>query len=139
MKNLVEYEYDGLGYNPVLIAKNWQLAFLNDLESCHYNTIDKVERHTQTDEAFVLLAGRAVLVAFSAGEWEMTEMQPTKIYNVPTGVWHAIALEETSKVLICEDANTHLNDVEYYPLNPADLLSFKQNIASFFTEKTCSE
>ncbi|GHT59861.1 hypothetical protein AGMMS50239_07490 [Bacteroidia bacterium] len=122
MKQLIEeYAYSEQGYKPCLITPRWQAAILNYAESQDFKSIDKIEKHTQTDEVFVLLEGFAVLIAAeqtdNALRFETIPLQKGIIYNVPADVWHNIAMDEAARIIIFEDANTHLNDVTYNPLN----------------------
>jgi hypothetical protein len=44
-------------------------------------------------------------------------MKINQIYNIPKGVWHNIAMEEGSEVLIAEKSNTHIADFEHFALS----------------------
>ena len=109
------------GYHPFLIREGWQVAQLNYIESQHINNIDKIEVHHKTDEVFVLLKGKAVLITVTRTDGVLrfsTEvMKPHITYSIPKNVWHNIAMEKGSQVLIVEQSNTHLNDVDYIKLN----------------------
>jgi len=119
-----EYEHTGQGYNPFLIRDGWQVAQLNYAPALAFDAMDRVERHAATDEVFVSLRGAPVLIAAVEQEGalrlERCAMRPGVTYNVPAGVWHAIALHVTDLVLIVENPNTHLHDVEYRALNAAE-------------------
>ena len=105
------------GFHPFMISDGWQVAQLNYMEEQHINNIKKVDVHYQTDEVFVLLEGKAVLIAvvFDGDNpiFEMELMKRNITYNIPKNRWHNIAMEEGSKVLIVEKSNTHLGDYEF--------------------------
>jgi hypothetical protein len=117
MSTLEKYFHSGSGYNPHLIRDGWQLAQLNYAAEQAPSVIDRVERHVQSDEAFVLCKGSAMLVtAVSESDilrFEVCRMTPFVTYNVPKGTWHNIAMTPDDIVLIVERSNTHLQDVEY--------------------------
>ena len=108
------------------------MAQLNYIESQHLNNIDKIEVHRQTDEVFMLLKGKAVLITAeitnSDLNFSIDLMQPHITYNIPQNVWHNIAMEEGSEVLIVEKSNTHLNDVEYLTLNDHQISDLRNKI-----------
>lgn len=116
-----EYRHDKEGYNPYLIGTKWQVAKLNYESNLAPDTIKKVDIHHHTDETFLLMAGQAVLIAAeiqgNCVEFEVTNMKPRVLYNIPKGCWHNIAMSEDAEVLITEDANTHLGDFEFYHFN----------------------
>jgi len=116
-----KYKHEAKGYLPCLINTNWQAAILNFAEEQEAKNIDKIEKHTQTDEIFVLLHGNAVLIAADVYGNEIsikTEvMEKGIIYNIPQNVWHNIAMDKNAKIFIFENSNTHLNDCTYLSLN----------------------
>ena len=118
------------GYHPFLIRGGWQVAQLNFLEEQHIKNINKIDMHQQTDEVFVLLKGKAVLILAELEDdkpiFEVLLMEPTVTYNIPKNRWHNIAMEEGSEVLIVENSNTHLNDVIYKDLNQSKINELRQ-------------
>jgi len=119
MRQLIEeFVYTEAGYKPCLITPKWQAALLNYADSQAYTAMDKLEKHVNTDEVFVLLEGTATLIAAELDGDKIIKLN-TKlleqgvIYNIPAGVWHNIAMKPDARLLILEDANTHLNDVIY--------------------------
>lgn len=121
MSKIITYEYTGKGYNPYLIDNNWQVAQLNYVDEQDFISLKKIDRHLNTDEAFVLISGTAVLIAADLNEnkidYEFINMKYGILYNIPKGVWHNIALSKDAKLLIIENSYTHENDFEYYWLS----------------------
>ena len=122
MDQIEKYFHKGDGYNPFLITKQWQVAQLNFMPEIGFDAIDRVECHTKTDEAFILLKGIVVLISADMKEktmrFDVLRMNPGITYNVPAGIWHSIAMDREAKVIIVENNNTHLDDVEYTQLTP---------------------
>ncbi|SMG41309.1 hypothetical protein [Arenibacter troitsensis] len=120
-KLIEEYSHSGKGYNPYLIGPKWQVAQLNFMPELAPDAIKKIDVHHNTDETFLLMAGQAVLIAAKINNkelsFEVINLAPKKLYNIPKGCWHNIALSTDAEVLITEDANTHLGDYEFYYLN----------------------
>jgi hypothetical protein len=118
----------GPGYSPHLIRDGWQVAQLNYLPELHWAAIHRVERHRQTDEVFVLCKGGAVLTAAVDCEagllFQVVRMKTGVTYNIPSGVWHNIAMTPDDLVIIVEKNNTHLADVEYREFTPDERASW---------------
>ena len=121
---------------PFLIREKWQVAQLNYVQGQGPDDIRSIEAHNQTDEVFVLTAGRALLItADRQGDnvaFEMHPMEQRVVYNVPQGVWHNIVLDGDTEILIVENADTHLNDCEYYYLNDAQKKTLYGLIAEYW-------
>ncbi|GHT14916.1 hypothetical protein AGMMS4956_13760 [Bacteroidia bacterium] len=121
MKLIEIYQHEKQGYNPFLITDRWQVALLNYAPAEALQAIDKLDVHHETDEVFVLLRGKSALIAADikngAIEYDVIDMQPNIVYNIPKNVWHKIAMQEGSQVLIVENNNTHIGDFEFYDLN----------------------
>ncbi len=133
--NLIErYKHTENGYNPFLIREQWQVAILNYTPEETLEAIDKLDVHYETDEVFVLLAGNAVLIAASIDNgtvsYEAIDMKPNIVYNIPRNVWHKIAMQQESSVLIVENQKTHLGDFEFYPLNEAQKNDLRDAVVS---------
>ena len=120
-KLIEEYRHSIEGYNPYLIGPKWQVAKLNFLPDLAPNAIKKIDVHHNTDETFLLMAGQAVLIAAEINQdkvqFEVINMKPKVLYNIPKGCWHNVALSKDAEISITEDANTHLGDFEFHYLN----------------------
>jgi mannose-6-phosphate isomerase-like protein (cupin superfamily) len=115
------YKIKENGYHPFLIREGWQVAQLNYMPEQHIDNIKKLDVHHLTDEVFVLLKGKAVLISAQIDKnkvrFEVELMKPNITYNIPVDTWHNIAMEKGCEVLLVEKSNTHLGDFEFYPLN----------------------
>ena len=138
MELLETYEHHDDGYNPFLITPTWQIAQLNYLPEQHFRSIAKIDRHLETDEAFVLFSGTAVLIVAEEVGGRLTLyttlMEPEKTYNVPKNVWHNIALAEDARVLIVENSNTHLGDFEFRDLSEEEKAELERHLTPYFKE-----
>ena len=112
MVDIEIYNHDGVGYNATMHYGTWRVAIANYGEGFDREKFRYVERHMQTDEAFVLLAGKAALV--TGMERRETPLAMGNIYNVKCGAWHALLLEEGAKVLIVENHDTTRENSEYF-------------------------
>lgn len=114
------YSYEGKGYHPFLIREGWQVAQLNYVEKHGLDDIDQIEVHNQSDEAFILFKGKAVLVEVQIEQEDIhfncQYMKPGVTYNIPAGTWHEIAMDRDAEIIIVERANTHKQDCSYSKL-----------------------
>jgi len=116
------HTYTGEGYKPLVDYGEWRVAMLRFLEGLQPDRIDSMERHTETDEVFVLLHGSGVLIlggCSSQVEGIYTQaMEQGIIYNVKHGTWHSIVLSRDASVLIVENRDTTTKNSEYTNLSP---------------------
>ena len=122
-EKLVEVRaYTGEGFLPLVYFKSWRVAVLNYIDEIHPARIDRVERHPETDEVFVLMCGQGILFV-GEGEKEAEEIQaqvmkPGIVYNVKPQTWHTVVLSREASVLIVENADTGEHNSQYARLSP---------------------
>ena len=103
--------YDGPNYKTLLASGSWRVAFLNHGDKFSPERPERLERHLETDEVFVLLDGSATL--FVGKEMNSVKMERFFIYNVKRGVWHQIHTEPGARCLIVENVDTSPSNSEY--------------------------
>ncbi len=119
---LERYEWDGVGYQPLLFSDGWQVALLNWEPLFAHQNLTEIERHNQTDEVFVLLQGQAVLFTRTDDRsLQVVELTRGQICNVPRAVWHNVIATQDVKFLIVENRDTHLHDTEIRPISADEL------------------
>jgi hypothetical protein len=102
--------YAGAGYQPLIDYDQWRVAILRYGDELLPIHINKMQRHNETDEVFVLLEGRCILF-LGEGIDAITsitavDMEPRKLYNVKRGAWHSHTLSADASVLIVENRDT---------------------------------
>ena len=107
--------YAGAGFAPLARFGAWRVAISNALAD---EELHVLQRHLQTDESFVLLAGTgAMLVAegeAEVGTAHWVVMEPLKVYTVRRNCWHAHRITAGSSLLIVENEDTgDANSVTY--------------------------
>ncbi len=112
--------YHGEGYKPLIDYGGWRVAILRYLDALQPDRIDSMERHTETDEVFVLLHGRGVLIIGGNSD-QVDSVQPQtmelgELYNVKRNAWHTILLNHDASVLIVENQDTGKHNSEYADL-----------------------
>ncbi len=103
-------EFTGEGYKPLIDFGQWRVAVLRWIDELLPERIEYMERHTQTDEVFVLLAGEATLYLggrdLRVDGIHPQRMQPGKLYNVKQNAWHTVVMSRDATILIVENADT---------------------------------
>lgn len=117
------HEFTGIGYQPLSDYGAWRVARLCFIDDLTPRLIENSQRHNETDEVFVLLAGQGVLF-IGEGDTQVEKlsplvMEPLKLYNVKRGVWHNIVLSRDASVLLVENRDTGTANSEDAPLSAA--------------------
>lgn len=125
MSQMIEiHSHDDKGFKRIVEYKTWIAALLNDCDMYTVEGVSYFQKHSLTDEVFILLEGKCTL--FEAGNGEQPAeihacpLEPMKFYNVKAGVWHTHVLAPKTKVVIIENSDTGL------PNSPTSDLSFEQ-------------
>jgi ureidoglycolate hydrolase len=110
-------QFEGEGYKPLIDFKSWRVAILRWAPFMVVERLNSMERHTQTDEVFVLLHGQASIVlggnqAKIDGVY-VQEMEARKLYNVKQNAWHAVVMSQDGVILIIEESNTGEGNTEF--------------------------
>ena len=113
--------YEGPGYKPLVDFGKWRVAFLRYEVEMEPERIKLLERHQETDEVFVLLEGRAVLLLGGnnarTAEVQPQPLHPGKLYNVKRSAWHSVLLSQDATVLLVENCDTSTENSEYEDLS----------------------
>jgi ureidoglycolate hydrolase len=107
---------------PIIDFSMWRIAILNYIDEIHPEQIEKMERHNETDEVFVLIKGQGILF-LGEGDRSVEKIHPHvmesgKIYNVKQHVWHSIVLSREGSVLIVENIDTGTDNSDYFSISP---------------------
>ena len=121
-ESLIEVrEYNGPDYQPLIDYQNWRVAIINYTSDLMPDKINRMQKHTETDEVFVLMTGRCILFV-GDGEKAVTkvhavDMEPYKAYNIKRGVWHSHTFSEDARVLIVENRDTVVENSPFVGLS----------------------
>ena len=121
---LVEVKtYNEEGYRPLVSYGTWRVAVLNYIDELLPANICTLERHTDTDEVFILASGKAMLVIGGCDKeiasLSSLEIRIGEINNVKKDVWHTVLLSQDAHIVIVENDNTCTENSEYFTLTPA--------------------
>lgn len=126
-ESLIEiYEHNGPDYKPLVDYQIWRVALMNYTPDLTPDKINRMQKHTGTDEVFTLMTGRCILF-IGEGQETITkvhavDMEPYKLYNVKKGVWHSHTFSEDARVLIVENCDTADANSPFVPLSESQCL-----------------
>lgn len=129
---LESHTWHGIGYRPLVLTEQWQVAWLNWEPLFERANLGEIERHTETDEVFVLQRGRSGLFVVTPQGIELTEMEPGVIYNVKRGVWHNLIASREAAWLIVEARDTHLSDTEIRQMTALERDQLERQFPAWF-------
>ena len=117
---IVIKEYDGEGVGGYQPCGDFMLSVLNFLPRLVPEQVVSMQKHTESDECFVLVSGRAML--FTANGEDSPEtvgcipLEPGKIYTVPKNVWHQPVMSRDAKIILAERTDTTDDNSPRLPL-----------------------
>ncbi len=119
--NLLEIrEHNEPDYMPLVDYQSWRVALINYTADYLPEKITRMQKHTETDEVFVLLAGHCILFLGEGNESvtkiHAVNMELYRLYNVKKGVWHSHTFSEDARVLIVENRDTVYENSPFVPL-----------------------
>ena len=106
-----KYTFSGEDFNVMMTFEGWKIGFLRYSE--RFSDFKVLEKHNETDEAFVLLEGSAVLYT----DTPSCPMEKCTLYNIPKGVWHHITVSKDATIMVVENSNTSKENTERMILN----------------------
>ena len=96
-----KFEFKGEGYKTVMGFNTWRIGLIN--YSQRFSKFTELERHLETDEAFVLIKGKATLYT----DTESEKMKKGVVYNIKKGVWHHVTMSKKATVMVVENIDTN--------------------------------
>jgi len=108
--------YKGFGYQSLVSYGAWRVAVLRYLDELNIENIHSMERHTATDEVFILTFGKAMLI-LGGNDVHISEFQPVtmnigEIYNIKKNTWHTIIMSKDAHIVIVENDDTNKENSE---------------------------
>ncbi len=127
-------EHDGEGLARVYENGAWMVGLKNYKPANDARLFNEIERHRQSDELFLLLAGSCVLLsAFEqngALNFEAQAMRAGLLSVIPAGLWHTTITEPGSRLALIEDPNTGPANSDVRVLSAAELELARKAIAA---------
>jgi ureidoglycolate hydrolase len=107
-------------YKPVLDFHGWKVAMLRHFAVVAAEGFYRVERHWNTNEVFILTAGKADLIILEGDEMPTTPyvfpMQLNVAYNIQQSVWHHVVMSPDAHIILFERSETSVETTDYAEL-----------------------
>lgn len=118
------FGYTGEGMSRVYENGQWTVGIKNYKPANDKSLFNELERHNETDELFVLIAGACTLVYADGTDGEMkfgaVSMERGKVYNIPQGLWHNTITVPGTRMVLIEDPGTGMSNSEIYHLEDGE-------------------
>ena len=128
--NILKYEFSREGMTRVFENEKWMVGIKNWKPANDIANINCLERHNKTDELFVLLAGKCVLLYANEVNGELVieaeNMETMKVYNIPSTLWHNTVTTKETKLILVEDSSTSMDNSDVVDLNDAQIAKVKE-------------
>lgn len=119
------FSYLGEGIQCVFDNKKWVVCIKNWKPNNDVDQIQYLEVHHETDEQFILVEGKALLLAAKRHEdhfdIQVIPMERGKVYNVPQETWFNTITQKDTKLIYVQDAGTTEHNSEYQNMTPEEL------------------
>ncbi|GIO36820.1 hypothetical protein J41TS12_16810 [Paenibacillus antibioticophila] len=130
------YAHEGEGIECVYKNEKWLVCIKNWKPDNDINGIHRLEVHRETDEQFILVKGKAILMVSERKDdrfdIELIEMELGKIYNVPQDTWFYTIMQKDTKMMYVQDANTTNENSEYCEMSETELLDVRKRALEIF-------
>ncbi len=131
-------DYMGVGYSQLVSYDQWRVAALRFLDELLPENMATMERHLKTDEVFILMRGRGMLLlggnSQKPGNIQSIIMEIGRVYNIKKYTWHTISLTKNAHVIIVENDDTDASNSEIQPMSENDRLYTKEIVNKFLKE-----
>lgn len=123
------------GIQCVYDNKKWVVCIKNWKPNNDITQIQRLEVHHQTDEQFILVEGKAALLAAKRTEQgfdiDVIEMERGKVYNVPQGTWFNTITQRDTKLVYVQDAGCSADNSEYLEMSESELTQVRDRAKAF--------
>ena len=93
------------GFCIVERSKNYACVFITHDAQYACGEVKRMKRHNDSDEVFVLVSGRAVLLTMVDGAFTETLLEKGIAYVVEMGTWHALTVSEDALLFVTENCD----------------------------------
>ena len=90
------------GFDTMVCTDKWKMAIITYSED--YDQLRIFKRHTTSDEAFILIEGKATIITYEDG-LKMVEMQKNKAYVIEKNTWHHVKVDKDTKLVVVENSD----------------------------------
>ncbi len=127
---IIQYGFEQEGLSRVYENDKWMVGIKNWKPANDVEGINCLERHNKSDELFVLLSGKCVLIYANDVNGELiieaVDMEPMKVYNIPAVLWHNTVTQKDTKLLLVEDSSTGMDNSDILILSEEQITKVRE-------------
>ena len=118
--------FDGEGLKWAFDNGSWTTGIKNYKPQNDLKSFDCLERHLETDELFVLLAGECCLIIGEQAAvgrpsvFQALLMAPHRVYTIAKGAWHTTVTKPGVKLILIEKSGTSMANSEAWTFSAAE-------------------
>lgn len=124
------FSHEAEGIQCVFDNKKWVVCIKNWKPNNDIDQIQRLEIHHETDEQFILVEGKALLLVAGRSEngfdIQVVPMERGKVYNVPQETWFNTITQKDTKLVYVQDAGTTTENSEYQDMTAEELEQVRQ-------------
>lgn len=133
------YENNEEGIKCVYKNDKWLVSIKNWKPDNDISGISHLEIHRESDEQFVLSAGKAILITADSRNGDITDitltgMEKDKVYNVPKEMWFYSITQKDTKMMYIQDSNTSLDNSDFVDLSEEQIAHIQQRAKEIFSK-----
>jgi hypothetical protein len=132
-KSLVEIgQHFGVGFQPVLDFAGWRVAMKRYADSTNPAKFHSVDRHNETNEVFILTAGKAEMLLMSGDrtptDFYLFSMALNVAYSIQQGAWHHVFMAEDAHIVVFERSNTSRANSDAFELDAETIAAIRARV-----------
>jgi hypothetical protein len=129
--NLEIFENKGEGIKCVYKNDKWLVSIKNWKPDNDIDGIGHLEVHHTTDEQFILVHGKAMLIVADKDgahfkNIEVVPMEIGKVYNVPQEKWFYSITQKDTKMVYVQDQGCSMDNSDFCDLSQEELFAIKE-------------
>lgn len=103
---IISAKSEKIGFDTVFNNENFKCAFITASKDYSFGAVSVMKKHENTDEIFVLLSGKAIMLTFENDKFKETRLCEKQAYNITKGTWHYLAVSDDAVVFVAENSDT---------------------------------
>lgn len=133
------FENNEGGIKCVYKNDKWLVSIKNWKPDNDVSGIAHLEIHHESDEQFIVSAGRAILITADYGDGgitdlTLTEMEQGKVYNVPKEMWFYTITQKNTKMMYVQDAGTSMDNSSFADLSKEQIGYIQKTAQKIFSK-----
>jgi mannose-6-phosphate isomerase-like protein (cupin superfamily) len=130
------YENIAEGIKCVYKNDKWLVSIKNWKPDNDISGIARLEIHHSTDEQFILVQGRAMLIVANREkdrfDIDVVPMEIGKVYNVPKERWFYSITQHDTKMVYVQDSNCSMENSDFCNLSKEEIAFIQQKAKEYF-------